>query len=251
MKLSNLKRSAIILFFIMLGIFLAGIWYANYYYEGVNTSEDPRVRRAKELYQNYNVLAEEKKYDEILNLLDSIEWIYSQFDDYKDSYEVAVLYNNRAAIFLNLAIFEQVSSLESDSLILSADSFLNRGIGIYETWNTKYTSFTEEEFLDMLNPIYYEGLPLEESSQIEKYIRKRTDEMMQAQKEMNRRLSVAYTNLGIVYRHQDQIEKAVACYQMAIDLWEDNITAENNINILLGRPLKQRSFLDRLFPSEK
>lgn len=247
----KIKRSTGILVLIMLGIFLSGIWYADHYYKGLNTSEDPRVKRAKQLYNQYNQLAEEKKYQEIFELLDSMEFIYDQFDDYKESYEVGVLYNNRAAIFLNMALFDDYSEQESDSLILLAQLNLHQGILIYENWMQVFSSLTEKELLDLQHPIYDHAFPQIESSQIEKYVWKRTYELMEAQKENDRRLSVAYTNLGIVYRYQNQIEEAVHSYQKALELWEENLTAENNINILLGRPLKQRSLLDRLFPPEK
>jgi len=251
MSILNIKRSSIILFVIMLGIFLAGLWYADHYYEGVNSSEDPRVRRAKQLYNHYNQLAEEKKYQEIFELLDSMELIYHLYDDYTESYELGVLHNNRAAIFLNLALFEEYTEQEADSLVLMAQSSLHKGISIYENWMQSFSSYTEKELQDLQYPIYKGAFPQTDSPQIEKYVLKRTKELLEAQKETKRRLSVAYTNLGIVYRHQNQIEEAVKSYQKALELWEDNLTAENNINILLGRPLKQRSMIDRFFPPEK
>lgn len=251
MSILSIKRSSIILFVIMLGIFLAGLWYADHYYEGVNTSEDPRVRRAKQLYNQYNQLAEEKKYQEIFELLDSMEYIYDQFDDYRMSYEVGVLHNNRAAIFLNLALFEEYTEQEADSLALRAQYSLKDGIQIYENWMLTFSSFTEKEIKELQYPIYYGAFPQIDSSQIEKYVSKRTSELIEAQEETNSRLSVAYTNLGVVYRHQNKIEDAVHSYQKALELWEENLTAENNINILLGKPLKQRSMIDRLFPPEK
>lgn len=247
----KIKKSTGILFLIMLGIFLGGLWYADYYYEGINRSEDPRVRRAKQLYNYYNQLAEEKKYNEIFELLDSMEYIYHQFDDYRESYEVGVLYNNRAAIFLNLALFEQYTEHESDSLVLLAQLNLHKGIHIYKNWIESFSSSTENELQEIQLSIYYDAFPQIDSSQIEKLVWKRVHELMEAQSEIYRRLSVAYTNLGIVYRYQNQIKEAVHSYQRAIELWEENLTAENNINILLGKPMKKRSLLDRLFPPEK
>ena len=250
MGILSIKRSTIILFIIMLVIFFSGIWYANFYYQGVNDSEDPRVVRAKELYNNYNQLAEENKYQEIFDLLDSIEIIYNQFDDYRYSYEVGVLYNNRAALCLNMALFEPFTEMEKDSLIQSAQSFIYQGIRIYENWNAEFALYSEADFQSYLNAIYFNVFPLKDSSEVELFISKRSQEMMDAQLEMNRRLSVVYTNLGIVLRYQNQVKEAVESYQMALELWDKNITAENNINILLGKPLKTRSIIDRLFPDE-
>jgi hypothetical protein len=46
-------------------------------------------------------------------------------------------------------------------------------------------------------------------------------------------------------------EKAINNYQKAIDLWDQNLTAENNLNILLGKPLKKRNLIQKLFPPKR
>ena len=74
---------------------------------------------------------------------------------------------------------------------------------------------------------------------------------MEGIKETPRRLSVSYTNLGIMYRFREDYENAALSYKKAMDLWEDNLSAENNLNILLGRPLKKRSLLRKIFPEPK
>lgn len=236
---------------IMLSIFFSGLWYANYYYQGVNSSEDPRVRRAKELYQKYNELAGEKKYQEIFVLLDSIHLVYNQYDDYQHSFEVGVLHNNRAAVLLNIALFEQVTTQERDSIIIISEAEIREGIRIYHQWNEEFSAMSKEELMSHFRPIYRSEFQLLEVSLVEDYIEKRTMEMVIAQKEIHRRLSVTYTNLGIVLRHQNQVEKAVECYELALELWSENLTAENNINILMGQALKERSLLDKIFPPNK
>lgn len=251
MGIFKLNRTSGILLIIMLGIFLSGLWYANHYYEGVNSSEDPRVRRAKELYNNYNNLAAEKKYNEIFDLLDSIHLIYAQLDDYQSSYEVAVLHNNRAAVLLNIALFEAVSELERDSIISISECDIRDGIHIYDNWLLQFEELSHEELVVHFQSIYQREFPLLDISLVDNYVDKRVKEMETAQTEMTRRLSVSYTNLGIVLRHQNQVEKAVEYYQLALELWPENLTAENNINILLGQPLKERSLLDKIFPPNK
>ena len=63
--------------------------------------------------------------------------------------------------------------------------------------------------------------------------------------------AVTYTNLGIVKRHQMDLEGAIVYYQKAIDLWENNHSAKSNLNVLLGgEPLKQ-NIIQKLFPPKK
>ncbi|NPD45816.1 MULTISPECIES: hypothetical protein [unclassified Lentimicrobium] len=251
MGIIKFNRTSGILSIVMVIIFIAGLWYANLYYSRVNDAEDPRVRHAKELYSEYNNLAVEKKYNDIFDLLDSIYLIYAQLDDYQNSYEVAVLHNNRAAVLLNIALFEAVSQVERDSIIGLSECEILEGINIYDDWLLKFGELNHEELLIHFQSIYQREFPLLDISLRNDYVNKRVKEIETAQVEMTRRLSVSYTNLGIVLRHQNQVEKAVEYYQLALELWPENLTAENNINILLGEPLKERSLLDKIFPPNK
>ena len=251
MGMFRLNRSSYILILIMLGIFLAGLWYADQYYGGFNAAEDPRVIRAKELYRDYNTLTEEKRYNEILGLLDSIELIYTGFADYKDSYEVGVLYNNRAAVYLNLILFEPLTEAEKDSLTDLSLVYLSYSILTYENWKKEFGSSTANDLVEHFAPVYKETFPFADSSLQNSYVKKRTDEMLLAQREVDRRLSVSYTNLGILQKQTGQIEKAIEYYEKALELWPDNLTAKNNINVLFGKPLEKRRLIDRLFPKER
>ena len=236
---------------VMLIIFIAGLFYANLYYSQVNDAEDPRVRQAKELYSTYNALAAEKKYDEIFDLLDSIDLIYAQFDDYQNSYEVAVLHNNRAAVLLNMALYESVNDLERDSMMSYSEDEIRKAIHIYDGWVLQFGKQNHDELRRYFRSIYQREFPLLDISLVDDFVEKRVKETETAQVEIYRRLSVTYTNLGIVLRHQNHVKKAVEYYQLALELWPQNLTAENNINILMGEPLKERSLLDKIFPPNK
>jgi len=84
-----------------------------------------------------------------------------------------------------------------------------------------------------------------------KILNKRIDDLILARHETPRRLSVTYTNMGIVLRHQYKQNEAVECYIKAIKLWKDNYTARNNFNVLMGKPPEDRSIIDQLFPPVK
>jgi hypothetical protein len=93
--LKNKKIRVLIL--ILSTLFIFAFIVAQLYYKYENESSDPRVAQAKILYENYNELALNARYDSVFSLMDSIEAIYCLVPHYEKSYEVGVLYNNRGA----------------------------------------------------------------------------------------------------------------------------------------------------------
>ena len=100
----------------------------------------------------------------------------------------------------------------------------------------------EQNITEKLSKSFKNGLPSYTLEEQQKFIDNRVEEILDSQTEINRRLSVSYTNLGIVYRYRLQYDSASICYQEALNLWERNLTAENNLNVLLGRPQKKRKY---------
>jgi len=231
-------------------IVILGLSIAWSYYGNINKSEDPRVIEAKVMYKSYNTLVEESRYDDGLLLLDSIADIYAKYDDYKNSYEVGVIHNNRAAIYLTIALAMHDGTAK-DSIIAIAENNVQGSITIYEGWLNEFGSMSESDIRNWATPIYQSSNFPFNRELIDRYIEKRVADVQLAQRETTRRLSVSYTNLGIVLRNQNQIEQALKTYKKALELWDKNLTAENNINLILGRPLKERSTLERLFPDKK
>jgi hypothetical protein len=82
-------------------------------------------------------------------------------------------------------------------------------------------------------------------------IKNRVREIQTAQVETKRRLSVSYTNLGIIRRHENNPEEAYGYYTKALDMWSENLAAKNNINILFGRPVERQSFMRKMFPPDR
>lgn len=70
-------------------------------------------------------------------------------------------------------------------------------------------------------------------------------------REMERRLSVSYTNLGIIARHEGRLEDALRHYKKALDLWSENHTAKNNLRVIAGEKPVKRSVIQQLFPPKK
>jgi tetratricopeptide (TPR) repeat protein len=248
----NNKRAFILA---MIALSFIVIVFSYFYYRNINASKDPRVKQARELYENYNNYAVQNDFENIFALLDSVEFIYKSVNHFSKSFEVGVLYNNRAAAYLTMAIYESKPEafmlLTKDSLLNLAQESVQTSIVIYENWLEKYSDKDSEHIEQILQNNYWVGLENYSKKEKEKFIKSRIKEIETAQYETERRLSVAYTNLGIIHRHFEQYENAINYYQKAIELWDQNLTAENNLNILLGKPLKKRNIIQKLFPPKR
>lgn len=245
----------------MVILFAAGLFVSKVYYHDINKSVDPRVVEARKLYENYNDYAEKNDFAAVFDLLDSVENIYSRIDHYKNSFEMGVTANNKAAVYLTLAMHkdsikltknsEYLLKYPQDSLLKLALFQLNKAINIYKSWRSEYAEISRAECKNRINSEFLSGLESYSEKKKENYLENRVDIFMDNQVEIDRRLSVSYTNLGIVHRLRENYDQAVVAYSKAIKLWDQNLTAENNLNVLLGRPKKKRNLIQKLFPPDR
>ena len=128
---------------------------------------------------------------------------------------------------------------------------IDSSIVIYNRWMDSYRELSEEELSEIIIPFFPENDVAFKGKNYRKVLRKRVDDLVLARKENPRRLSVCYTNLGTILRHQYKQSEAVENYIKAIELWKDNYTARNNFNVLMGKPPKDRSVINKLFPPDK
>jgi len=256
-----LKKPVRGLILLMISIVFLGIVISSIYYSRINQSVDPRIVPARELYARYDELAQQNQFNQVFKLLDSVESIYNTLPHYKDSYESGVIYNNRAAAFITMAINKDslvvpAGSAEwklmgKDQLLNLAEEAVQTSIRIYEQWLGDFSGLSEEEISGHIRNNFLTGLTEFSDDRQLKYVERRVDEITDAQLETPRRLSVSYTNLGIIHRHRENYEDAILNYQRAIELWGENLAAENNLNLLLGRPVKKRTFIQKMFPKER
>jgi tetratricopeptide (TPR) repeat protein len=254
------KNSRVIIV-IMVILVAAGLFVSKVYYQNVNESIDPRIVQARKLYEEYNAYAENNNFDAILGLLDSVEIIYSGIPHYKNSFEMGVTANNRAALYLTLAMHkdsieipensEYLLDYSRDSLLDAAEHHLGIAIRIYQNWREKYGDLSKKECENLIKSEFLIGLEKYSQDEQQKYLENRLDIFMDNQVEIDRRLSVSYTNMGVIHRLRKNYDQAVDAYAKAIDLWDKNLTAENNLNVLLGRPKKKRNFIQKLFPPDR
>ena len=239
----------------MMALVLVSLLFATRHYRKENQSVDPRIAPARELYENYNALTAKNDFEGVVRLLDTIDAFYRKYPHYRTSFERGVLENNRAAVYLTLLIsFDSISSpfhqWGEDSLLALGESAVRNSIHIYESWLSTVSGMEELQIRDHIRESFFIGLDSTED-ETGVYFHNRIDEIQSAIEEMPRRLSVSYTNLGIIHRYRKQYQDAAACYNKALDLWQDNLTAENNLNILLGRPIRKKNFIEKMFPKPK
>jgi len=229
-----------------------GFFIAWLYYNDKNSSEDPRVTGARLKLAEYDQLMKERRYPDALRILDTVSRIYESTAGYRSSFEPGLLFNNRGSVFLSMALYDSlVPAEEKGALLRLAEENIQKGIQIYTTWIDSAGKLTRDQIKINITPFFPENDSGLKGKNIIKIIEKRVEDIVFAQTETPRRLSVSYTNLGIIQRHQFRQVEAAHSYLEAIKLWNDNFTARNNFNVLMGLPPEDRSILDKLFPPER
>ena len=239
---------------VLVGIFIIiciSFFVAYIYYNGKNRAEDPRIVQTKYMFKQFDNLMKENEFSSALPLLDSIEVILLKVPGYKESYEPGIVYNDRGSAYLSMALYDKKDSTEKFRLLESAKKNIDSAIVIYNVWLDKNSGLSKLELSQAVKPFFSENNLAFKGKNYSKIFHKRVDDLVLAQKETPRRLSVTYTNLGIIQRHQYKQNEAVESYIKAIKLWKDNFTARNNFNVLMGKPPKDRSIIDQLFPPDK
>lgn len=251
------KQSGIVkvLFGTLFVVCLMLIW-AVFHYGRMNKSEDPRVLDAKKMLLQYEKGIESDEYGTALSLLNSIDDIYKRTPGYEQSFERGVILNNKASIYLvmletDLLNEEEITRESMMETLKTAEQFTSQAIALYETWLSKMGGLSRQEVDRLVRQTFSADDPLLKDAPLEQVIEKRIDDIMTAQQETKRRLSVTYTNMGVISRYKGELLKAKEQYEKAIALWDRNYTAKDNLNVLLNQPVDKRSIIDRLFPPER
>jgi tetratricopeptide (TPR) repeat protein len=244
---SQTKKILIGIFIIVGTSFLA----AYIYYKDKNNAEDPRIVQTKYMFRQFGELMKVNEFSSALPLTDTIISVLVSVPGYMESYEPGIVYNNKGSAYLSMALYENKDSSERARLLELAKKNIDSSIVIYNSWQDKYSTQSKDELFDYIKPFFPQNDEAFKGKNYKKILQKRVDDLILAQKETPRRLSVCYTNLGIVLRHQYKQNEAVENYIKAIKLWKDNYTARNNFNVLMGKPPRDRSIINQLFPPDK
>ncbi|MDA3885201.1 MAG: hypothetical protein PF638_06355 [Candidatus Delongbacteria bacterium] len=232
---------------IMLAITIIGVFIAYNYYSYINSLEDPRIHHIKEMHLRYNQAVTDNKTEEAIALLDSMDVEYSKIDHYQDSFERGVVYTNLASIFITKALYQARDDAEKIKFLDNSEQNLNKSIEYFDIWKNTYLPLNNDELFRKVSEDFSE-IEAETKKDI---IDKRTIDISFALKEIDKRYSVVYTNMGVVMRHKLLQDSAIVFYKKALDLWKDNHTAKSNLSVLMGGEPIKRGFIEKMFPPER
>ncbi len=250
--LTNISPGTRKILAITVSVTTLAVVFAFFYYRGVNRSEDPRVSEARFYMTEYDRLAGGADSYAWFPLLDSARLIYRSVPGYADSWEIGVIYNNKCSGLLMEALYDStVTDSERNTLLELSVIYCDSSIAVYNRWLDEWEELDEEEIAMRVK----EGMDEDDSSfagfDFRKISGKRVRDLILAQIETPRRLSVSYTNKAAAYRHLMMQDSALVYYERALELWKDNRTAESNLSVLLGgEPLKP-GLIKSLFPPDR
>jgi tetratricopeptide (TPR) repeat protein len=260
MKLLKNKKTRVVII-VMTALVVLSLIFSKFYYQSINDSVDPRIVSARNMYENYNKLTQDHQYEDVIVLMDSIQHIFDQHDFYKNSFETGVLANNRAAVYLSVSLHKDslkamskaggLTKLSRDSLLDLATRELDFALDVYYEWKNTYADMSRKEWETSIKADFFRGVEEYNTEEKEAFLANRLDLMEDTKTEIDRRLSVSHSNMGMVYRLGEEYDSAVHQYAKAMELWDRNLTAENNLNVLLDKPLKKRNIIQKLFPPDK
>ncbi len=244
-------RGTRIILVITFSVALAALLFAFFYYSTVNRSEDPRILEARELMRMHEKNSGDLYSLNDFSLLDSAFSIFISLPDYRHSFEAGIIYNNKCSSLLMKALYDSTISMNAKKVLLDLSmKYCDSSITTYKGWIAEWGELTETEVSDKLSPLMKRDDP-EFGNRYEKIFRRRIKNLLMAQRETPRRLSVSLTNKGTIYRHMLKPDSSLLLYREALLLWKDNRTAKSNLSVLTGgEPLKP-SVIESLFPPDK
>jgi hypothetical protein len=241
-----------VILMITFSVAISAVLFAFFYYRGINNSGDPRIAKAREYLMHYENESGRINSFGLFSYLDSAYAIFRSFPDYETSYEIGLIYNNKCSALLLTAIYDStVHEAERNNLLNLSLKFCDSSITNYQNWMKEWESLTPELISARIDPFMKKENPAFRGNNFKRIFKRRVENIVTAQLETPRRLSVSLTNKGTIYRHKMKTDSALIFYQMALALWKDNRTAKSNMNVLLGGEPVKPSLIESLFPPDK
>ena len=247
-----ISKGTKVIFTITFSVSILAVVFAFFYYRNINNSEDPRIKKAREFLLQYQKESGRNNSLEAFSFLDSANAIFRSFPDYESSFEIGVIYNNKCSALLMMALYDStIKEFEKNNLLSLAMKYCDSSISNYSAWITSWDSLSPEIISDRISPYMKEDNPAFRDYDFEKIFERRVKNIVAAQIETPRRLSVSLSNKGTIYRHIMKPDSSLICYQLALSLWKDNRTAKSNLNVLMGGEPIKPSLIELLFPPDK
>ena len=247
----RITRGTKVIITITFSVALAASLFAVLYYSGINRSEDPRILKAREYLLEFEKIPGISDPGAAFPLLDSAFRIFSSLPDYKNSFETGVIYNNKCSSLLMKALYDStISSTERNTLLDLSLKYCDSSILTYNRWIEEWGVLTPQEITEKLTPLMPNDDPAL-THNFKRIFERRVKNLLLAQIETPRRLSVSLTNKGTIYRHLMKPDSSLLFYREALLLWKDNRTVKSNLNVLTGGDPLKPSVIESLFPPDK
>ena len=208
---------------------------AFFYYGSINRSEDPRIKDVRDILVRYDALPAHTDVTGRFSILDLADSIIRSYPDYKNSFETGVILNNKAGALMMAALYDtSVSFIEKNNLLKLAMTYTDSSISVYRQWLDTWGYLGSNEVEKRVRAGMIPEDPAFTGMNYEKLIARRVKNLLTAQVETPRRLSVSLSNKGIIYRHIQKYDSAASCFTEALSLWKANRVARSNFNVLMG-----------------
>ncbi|HAM10225.1 MAG: hypothetical protein A2X05_05120 [Bacteroidetes bacterium GWE2_41_25] len=237
---------------ITFSVSLLALLFAFFYYRRINRAEDPRITRAREILLEFEKVSGSLAGFDAFPVLDSAAAVFKSLPDYACSFEIGVIYNNKSSTLLIMAIYDStISNSEKLSLLGLSGNYCDSSITCYNRWKAEWGNLSSEEISLKLRQLMLEDDSRFKKINFDRVFERRVKNILTAQIETDRRLSVSMTNKGTIYRHLQKQDSALICFREALELWEDNRTAKSNLSVLMGGEPVKPTLLESLFPPDK
>lgn len=249
--MTNFNNGTKKIIILMIFIVISGLTIAYFYYDNLNKNVDPRLIEVQEVLAHFDNINKLDSSFYAIELMDSLETKLKNIDLYKNSYELGVVKNNRASVYIMMAIYNDEFNNMKDSLFSMSLSDLFTAEKIFKKWindnknieDNKLTLNLKNEYIK--DSVFFKGLD------IDKVISHRIKDLNLAKIETPRRLSVVYSNIAVIMRHTNKLENAIKYNKKAIELWPKNHEAKNNLKVLMGQKPEKRNVFEKIFPSKR
>lgn len=251
-ELFKISRGTRVVMMITTSVSVLAIIFAFFYYRSINRSEDPRIKGAKEWLMRYEKISGSYNSLEAFSYLDSAKLILMSYPDYRSSFEIGLIHNNKCSVLLMMALYDStLAEAEKESLLDLAMKYCDSSIMVYNKWIKNWGDVSSDIIADRIRPDMNKEDPSFNNMNFNKIFSKRVINIALAQIETPRRLSVSLGNKGTIYRHLLEPDSALIFYKQALSLWKDNRTAKSNLSVLVGNDPIKPSIIETLFPPDK
>jgi tetratricopeptide (TPR) repeat protein len=251
-EIFTITKGTKVIMAITFSVSMLALAFAFFYYRNINQSEDPRIKKARALLLHYEKVSGRITSYANFYLLDSANAIFRSFPDYASSFETGLIYNNKSSALLIMAIYDSsVNESEKSMLLNLSMRYCDSSISTYRGWIEEWDNLSADTIAERLRLHMKKDDPAFKGLNFNKVISRRVKNMVTAQVETPRRLSVSLTNKGTIYRHMMLPDSSLMCYQEALALWKDNRQAKSNMNVLLGGEPIKPTLIESLFPPDK